>query len=156
MMIKIILIIAVVIINSPFQPGDFSTGSTTGTFAKTFLNKYSLSTDIAVWVLPDCKRKFRKFKSQSWRDLKAFIQYPCNLSFPGAFQLGSFWRIFLLDIIKSSSRSRFKSSNLIFESHSASLLWILLIPHIFLQNSLLSFSSGVEFVFSLLLTPFNF
>ena len=31
MMIKMILITAVVIvINSPFQPGDFSTGSTTG------------------------------------------------------------------------------------------------------------------------------
>ena len=30
MMIKIILIITVVIINSPFQPSDFSTGSTTG------------------------------------------------------------------------------------------------------------------------------
>ena len=28
MMIEIILTIAVVIINSPFQPGDFSTGST--------------------------------------------------------------------------------------------------------------------------------
>ena len=30
MMIEITLIIAVVIINSLFQPGDFSTGSTTG------------------------------------------------------------------------------------------------------------------------------
>ena len=49
--------------------------------------------------------------------------YPCNPSFPGAFRWGSFWNIFLrffLDIIISSSRSRFKSSNLIFESHPAS------------------------------------
>ena len=32
MMIEIILIKAVAIINSPFQPGDFSIGSTTGTY----------------------------------------------------------------------------------------------------------------------------
>ena len=35
MMIKMRLIIAVVIIiNSPFQPGDFSTGSTTGSLSR--------------------------------------------------------------------------------------------------------------------------
>ena len=40
MMIKIILIIAVVvtIINSPFQPGDFPTGSTTGNAGRFYVN----------------------------------------------------------------------------------------------------------------------
>ena len=52
MMIKIILIIAVVIIiNSPFQPGNFSTGSTTGSSTLLFkkrnmiIVKYSKSID---------------------------------------------------------------------------------------------------------------
>ena len=40
MMIKIILIIAVVImINSPFQPGNFSAGSTTGSSTLLFKKK---------------------------------------------------------------------------------------------------------------------
>ena len=46
MMIKIILIIAVVIIiNSPFEPGDFSTGSTTVVVSVLFLSLF-LSTII--------------------------------------------------------------------------------------------------------------
>ena len=36
-MIKTILIIAIVIINGQFQPGDFSTGSTTGLLILSYL-----------------------------------------------------------------------------------------------------------------------
>ena len=144
-----------------------------------------MSQTIQSGILPNYKHKFRRIKSLSWRDLKPFIQYPCNPSFPGAFQWECFWSISLksfLDIITSSSWSRFESSDLIFESHSVSLLsllWTLLVPYVFFfffffffsffffffsffvpyvffffffQNSMLSFSSEVEFVFSLLLT----
>ena len=51
-MIEIILIIAAVIINGPFQPGDFSTGSTT---------------DIHIKVK----------KRQDQLALKLFIRNPC-------------------------------------------------------------------------------
>ena len=122
-----------------------------------------MSQTIQSGILPNYKHKFRRIKSLSWRDLKPFIQYPCNPSFPGAFQWECFWSISLksfLDIITSSSWSRFESSDLIFESHSVSLLsllWTLLVPYVFFfffffNNSMLSFSSEVEFVFSLLLT----
>ena len=96
-----------------------------------------MSQTIQSGILPNYKHKFRRIKSLSWRDLKPFIQYPCNPSFPGAFQWECFWSISLksfLDIITSSSWSRFESSDLIFESHSVSLLsllWTLLVPYVF-------------------------